>query len=222
MSGRQNRSPETLRAEKHDDAMRDRLDEKITAVFHDVSVPDGLADRLLGGLAAARHQARRRRWIVGGLLSGIAAGLLLAVWSFPPGKPRFSAEYAAGEAIQAFSASAESDGFLPPDRAPPTQYPVSRWVLGGRDADWKPFDNFLGGRGVVYRLAGPARANALLYVVENDQVEDAADLPAAHPFSTAGCCASAWREGGLLYVLVVEGDRADYERFLNRPHGPVA
>jgi hypothetical protein len=46
--------------------------------------------------------------------------------------------------------------------------------------------------------------------------------PAPHPFTTAGCCASAWQENGLLYTLVVKGEPASYEAYLNLAVEPVA
>ena len=80
----------------------------------------------------------------------------------------------------------------------------------------------MGHRGVVYDLPGPAGTNAVLYVVDAGALEGFGEAPALNPFTTAGCCASAWQEGGLLYVLVVQGDPATYRAYLNLPHGPVA
>jgi hypothetical protein len=33
---------------------------------------------------------------------------------------------------------------------------------------------------------------------------------------------SAWQEEGVMYVLVVDGNRKTYERYLNLPRTPVA
>jgi len=91
-----------------------------------------------------------------------------------------------------------------------------------RGTRWRPLQGFLGRRGVVYDLPGPAGTSAALYVVDTEGVEGIDPTPALRPFTTAGCCASSWQEGRLLYVLVVQGDPATYRAYLNLPHGPVA
>ena len=81
---------------------------------------------------------------------------------------------------------------------------------------------FEGRRGVVYDLPGPAGTSAALYVIDAEAAEGFDEAPALRPFTTAGCCASSWQEGGLLYVLVVQGDPATYRAYLNLPRVPVA
>ena len=88
---------------------------------------------------------------------------------------------------------------------------------------WRPVEGFLGRRGVIYDFSRPAGVRAALYVVDGE-VERLRTVPTLHPSTTAGssCCASAWQEGRLLYVLVVQGDRATYESYLKLPRSPVA
>ncbi len=206
--------------------MRDSFDTRLTAAFHDVPVPPDLPERLLARLVAEQSPSPRlsRRWwlVAGGLVTAAAASLLVAVWLGIQGQPPISAEYAVGEAIQSFAAGFEQSGYSLSKKPAPSGYPLSQWILPIRGTTWRPLEGFLGRRGVVYNLPGPAGVSAALYVVEQDNVSDIGTEPEQHPFTTAGCCASAWREGGLLYVLVVQGDRATYGRYLNLPRSPLA
>jgi hypothetical protein len=223
--------------------MRDDVDARLTAAFHDVSAPEGLAGRLLDRLAATATQrdsrgqfsaplaapraaagvaySRRRALAVGGGVLAVAAAIMVAVWLGQPGQRRLSEQIVLAEAIQSFETGAKDAGR--PLSESPAEYPVSRMVRHTGGAKWRFVDGFLGGRGVVYDLSGLAGARARLYVVARG-VEGLRTTPALHPSTSAGCscCASAWQEGGLLYVLVVQGDAATYEGFLNLPRSPMA
>jgi len=226
--------------------MRDQVDARLTAAMQDVPVPDGLAQRLLDSLAAegdsikprpvvapegattgrgfVSHGSRfRRRWLViGGGLLAAAAGLLLAVWLAAPAvEARFSEQFVLDEAIRWFDVAAQRPARLLSEKAAPAAYPVSQMVLCPGGTRWRPVDGFLGRGGVVYDLPGPAGVRAALYVVEQE-ADGLATLPAPRPFTTAGHCAAAWQEGGLLYVLVVQGNTAAYQGYLNLPRSPVA
>jgi hypothetical protein len=198
--------------------MRDSIDACLTQAFRDVAVPEGLGERLLAGLAV--KQPRSRRWAVvyGGLMAA-AASLLLAVWLNLPAQERFSEETALAEAIQLFDAQAGQPGHLLTKRPPPSEYPLSQWVVRVRGASWRHLDEFAGCSGVVYDLPGPPGTRASLYVVARSGIGELNTLPTLNPSGTAGRSAAAWQEDGLLYVLVVEGD---YNSYLNLPRSPVA
>jgi hypothetical protein len=203
--------------------MRDSIDACLTQTFRDVPVPEGLAERLLTGLVL-KQPRRSRRWLLvaGGLVTA-AASLLLALWLNMPGEERFSEDVAIGEAIQLFDAGFQGPGLLLAKRPAPVEYPFSQWVLRVHGANWRHLDGFQGCSGVVFDLPGPAGTHAALYVVAREGIEDLSTVPKWHPSSTtAGCCASAWQENGLLYVLVVKGDPSTYEGYLNLPRSPVA
>ena len=205
--------------------MRDAMDVRLTDAFRDVPVPAGLAERLLDRLAIepshVRPNSRRRLFVGSGLLTA-AAGLLVALWLGTQGDERFSEQFALDAAIQSFDARLDEPGHFLAEQSAPAEYPPSQWVLHVRETSWRPLEDFLGRRGVVYDLPGPGGTQAALYVVARDDVEGVGTSPALHPFTTGGCCASAWQEGGLLYVLVVQGDPAAYGRYLNLPRSPVA
>jgi hypothetical protein len=211
--------------------MRDEFDIYLTAVFQDVPVPDGLAGRLLERLASDTLADRnvcppvrsyRHQWLVAaGSLLAVAAGLLLALWLGTQRETRVSEQVVLDEAIQSFEAAPKDAGRSVSKEAAPADYPPSRMVALAGAAKWKPLSGFLGRRGVAYELTGAAGVRAVLYAVDRP-VEGLGTTPARRPLTTRGCCVSAWEEGGLMYVLVVEGDRKTYERYLNLPRTPVA
>jgi len=165
-----------------------------------------------------------RRWLlVGGGLLAAAAGVVLAVWLGTHSETRLSEQIVLDEAIQSFDAGSKDSGRLLSDAPAPAEYPLSRMVRHAGAAKWRPVDGFLGRGGVVYDLSRPGGGHAALYVV-NREVEGLRTAPRLHPFTTAGsnCCASAWQERQLLYVLVVQGDRTTYESYLKLPRNPVA
>ncbi len=228
--------------------MRDAVDACLTRAFRDVAVPEGLAERLLAGLAVdggadipvggadipvcrKGHSAfgrqeclphRSRRWLfLAGGVAAAAATILLAVWLGGQGSTSISQQTALDAAIQSFDAGFKQPGISLAKQSAPPAYPFSPQVVTLRGTSWH-WENFLGRRSVVYDLPG----NAALFVVACNGVQGVGTAPDApqHAFTTAACdcCASAWQEGGLLYVLVVRGDASAYGRYLNLPHSPVA
>jgi hypothetical protein len=206
--------------------MRDAVDACLTKAIRDVAVPEGLAERLLAGLAVERPRRRSRRWVLlAGGLAATAATMLLAVWlggynALPP----VSAESAREEAIQLFGAAANQPGCLLANGNAPAGFPFSSYVLSVPGTKWRCLNNFFLGRsGAVYDLLGPAGARAALYVVACNNPVGLGQSPESSRdvIMTSGCCASAWQEGGLLYVLVVQGDRSNYEQYLKLPSSPV-
>jgi hypothetical protein len=225
--------------------MENYLDEKLATVFHDVPIPVGLAQRLLDRLAtereresaesAARQEDRKaavssrlaaalsRRWLLtGGGLLAVAAALLIAVWLGARHARGLSEESVADEAIQAFDSAIEHKGYLLAEHAPPTGYPISASVIQVRGMSWRAVETLLGREGVVYEFPGRAGARAALYVLAAGDAEHLGTSPALNPFTTGGYCASAWQEGGLLYVLVVRGGPTAYSGYLNLPSEPMA
>jgi hypothetical protein len=217
--------------------MKDAVDEKLAAALHDVSVPEGLAERLLERLRSEEPRAKDikprpavtvrtattgRGFVFSAGVVATAACLLIAVWLGTRQGERLSEQLVLDEAIRSFDVGVDQPGPSLAEKPAPTAYPFSRAVLPVRGARWRPLEAFLGRRGLVYDLPGRAGTSAALYVVEAEGIEGFDTVPAMRPFTTAGCCASSWREGGLLYVLVVQGDTATYRAYLNLPHGPMA
>jgi hypothetical protein len=217
--------------------MDQSMDEKLAATLHDVAVPDGLDVRLIECLATAENEQRTTKneevavprssflipswaWAGGGLLA-TAGALLLAVWLGMYTHENLTEQYVLDEAIRSFDVGADQSGQLLVERVP-SGHPFSPAVLQVRGTKWRPLEGFLGRSGVVYHMPGAAGSHAALYVIAAEPVEGVGGAPALRPFTTAGCCASAWREGRLLYVLVVQGDPSTYHAYLNLSRGPVA
>ena len=200
------------------------MDSRLTLAFHDVPIPEGLEDRLLARLAAEKEKPRtisRRRLLAAGGLAAIAAGLLVAVWLGGSRGEEVTEQYVLDEAIRWSEAPLGEHGLLIAEKLPPAGYPFSTVVAAMRGVRWRWVDDFLGRSGVAYDLPCPGDARATLYVL-SDPVEGLDIQPSLRPFTTGGCSASAWCENGLLYVLVVQGDPATYQRCLRLPSGPIA
>jgi hypothetical protein len=204
------------------DETRDSVDACLTQAFRDVSVPDGLAERLLAGLAV-KQPRRRRRWLaaVGGVLT-TAAAILIAIWLGTPAEQPLTGSAICDDAIRLFGEPADHPAHLLAKQSAPSSFPFSPHVLCVSQASWRRVDDFLGGQGVAYDLPGPGTVRATLYVVALGNVAGLDSRPTKDPSDTAGCCAAAWQEGQLLYVLVVQGDKSTYQGYLNLPRSPVA
>ena len=108
--------------------MRDQTDAYLTAAFHNVPVPDGLAERLLDRLAAEVGEGNsrlpldiagrlvnlpvppnrqvascNRRWLlVGGGVLAVAAGFVVAAWLGAHRETPLSEQIVLDQAIQSF------------------------------------------------------------------------------------------------------------------------
>jgi hypothetical protein len=230
--------------------MKNDWDEKLAVALGDVPVPEGLADRILKALKdqepflqgekvrqdedpagePSKSQVRAssaspKQVLLGaGLLAALAASLVMAVWLGIYQGEELSESVVLDEAIRSFDPAIESSGSLLGDVPGPADFPFSESVLLVRGTRWHILnEDLFGGRsGVVYELPGPGRTRAVLYSVETGPIAGFDNAPALHPFTTAGCSASVWQEGGMLYVLVVQGDPSAYRAYLNLPRDPVA
>ena len=221
--------------------MNEPADARWMAAFQDVPVPDALAERLLARLAADRAvqstsgpengiipccvQAARlasRRWVQAIAVSLTAAAAIVAVVWLGNGSQNPSEQQVLDEAIRCFLAAGEPGSAIS-KTASPAGYPLSQRIVGVAGTKCRTLSGFLGCPGVAYDLPGPGGVHAALYVVSPPRpLEGFRTSPAWSPFTTAGCCASAWQENGLLYVLVVGGGVGTYEAYLNLPREPVA
>jgi hypothetical protein len=223
-----------------------KLDGALVLAFRDVPVPEGLGDRILAAIAAdagesASHAAgvaptvwrnttgRRkttRRVALGAMASAVAAALVAAVvWPYWHRPISHDPEAILSAAIT-FANNDPCEGGLPwPQTADALarEYPIS--AIAGRypRIQWRPIRGFLNRDGAAYDITSREGIRATLYVV-GASGEGLPGEPAGLPYPAGRRCATAWRENGLLYVLVVWGDQRDYERFLAPAHGtgPVA
>jgi hypothetical protein len=209
-----------------------RVDRAVAEAFRDVSVPDGLADRIAARLSAAgeaapsssivaakRGKAVSRRWLVGaaGGAAAVAASIVVAIVVLRPVAPTLTASEVWDGAIVFFVGDHDVGGDLAAETEPPDAYPpgedfsVSRfpWMR------WRRVGDFLGLQGVAYDIGPPGGGpNATLYVVKG-RVPGLGSAPPLKPSrTTRNCSVGAWQADGLLHVLVVEGPPRTYENFV--------
>lgn len=208
-------------------------DRAIAAVFRSVPVPTGLAERLHETLRAARVEAPptvpsvppvllprvSRRWLLAGAASlAAAAALLVAVFFGVSGWQRWSEAALLESAIALFDTEPRETvrtGGNPDD------LPYSPQLRRPRDLQWRWFSGFGGRRGIAYDLALGGGTEATLYVVAGGFANVPFQPPLRPTFSTGNRYASAWRSGGLIYVLVVRGREGDYRQLISAVNRPL-
>jgi hypothetical protein len=144
--------------------------------------------------------------------------VLALIWAYSHQLPPVTANDVLTASIGFFSADDARPGDLVTEVAPPADYPMSRDLRQSATTRWRRVAKFLGGEAVAYDLP-EIGGKATLYVVRRT----VADLPTSPPdrpdLSTAGNSVAAWGSGGLVYVLVVQGDERSYARYFDR--GPL-
>ena len=221
-------------------ALTQRVDTVLGAEFRDVPVPEGLRERLLDRLdcdaqqaitpqatpavVAARARRVSRRWLVAGSVAlTAAAGLLIAGWMGLYSRQPDNKETILARAIESFTEglhTAEVEGQLLTVATPSGNYPLSRAVAYSPTTRWLPLRDFSGRSGVAYRMTHRG-VRGTLYVLSGPLAGLPSRPPIRPAFTTAGCAASLWNEGGRMYVLVVHsGNAATYQSFLAR-RGPL-
>jgi hypothetical protein len=159
-----------------------------------------------------------------GLTAISAAGVLLAAVWIETRQPHETPSSVLAKAMDFFDEDDQPLGELVSQKAPPTQYLLSRDIAAPMpDVRWRYVKSFLGGPAVAYDLPD-LRANGgrvTLYVAQRN-VPGLPSIPPAMPsFSTGGKSAAAWQTNNLLYVLVVQGDAQTYSSYLDQSHGPL-
>ncbi len=217
-----------------------RADSRLGAAMGEVPVPAGLQERILARLAAEQgdlaaeqgdlaaatpRRIPRRWWIAASGIASVAALLLAAFWiGFPGGHPRDEAGVLAA-VLDQFHREVDFDpagGRLVAEREPPAPFPMSRAVARVPELRWRVVRGLLGRQAVAYDFPGEESRRATLYVLPAGPSEIARSRPPTNPMqSTGGLCASVWKEGDRLYVLVVRGDARAYRRLIYAPSGPL-
>lgn len=214
--------------------------------FHDVPVPDGLANRIVDRLASARQTLvppvdpaateasaaelpsavakcgglLPRRWALGA--GGLAvAGSVLAAFVIWGG----SEEPLTGGSVERAAVELFDEEGNPP---PGGTAIVAKWrhqscsispaIIQPPNARWRPVA-FLGRRGVAYDLTAPGRPRATLYVIKRAVPNLGVFPPFRPPFNSQNRCAAAWQSDDLLYVLVVDGPEETYRGVLSTSRG---
>ncbi len=209
-----------------------RADARIAGAIRDVPVPDGIEQRILNRLDAEKQRRRgaarlsSRRWVIGisGVLA-VAASLLLAAWLIAPkSEPQHELAILAAACNRFLeeSQSPPAEGKSLAEIAPPAAFPISRSLARLPQIRWRLIRGLAGQPAVAYDLPAPGGRRATLYVLPPMASDVVRTRPPMHPMqSTGGLSASIWREGDLLYVLVIRGDARSYSGLIQPPSGPI-
>ena len=208
-------------------------DVRLRAAMSDVPVPSRLKERVLGRLAlesspalppdapapAARPARLARRWLLAAAGTAAAACVLAGVLLNLNRPAAYSHSRILEETVAWFASESPEPGRL---QNPPEAFPFSRDVANLSGKRWRMVEGLLGRRAAAYDLPAAAGGRATLYVLRWE-VPGLPCAPAAEQcFSTGNAAAVAWQDGGLLYVLVVDGGPRALERYLIAPAGPIA
>lgn len=244
-----------------------RLDRRIAAATRDVSVPGGLAERILARLqvpAANRDMVRSEQAASTDAMPAIATALgsvatvataddkNLASSPSPPLARRFSRRAWSLAAIGACAliaaafvtfwrphAPLSADNLIaesgdwsaqvwnrakwnvPPAGTVLTKYPLSAAVRAQALA-WTDVSSIVGEDAVAYNVSIGGHRAALFVIPCSEPVADPA-APVRPQSSTGGQMIGCWQSGGMVYVLVVEGDARAYESLVRpAPRQPFA
>jgi len=168
------------------------------------------------GPRAVGFRRLRRTWVVGaGALVAIAASLLIVVLLEMRSPPRPSLESVYQAAIEDFSQGFHEGGQrLAADDRTLANYPLGTLLRKDLQVQSRQARKLLGYGGVAYHMIGPGGVTATLYVLDDDGQISLAEVSPTDPYNSGGLSYAAWRENGLLYVLVVAGEKSDYLRFI--------
>ncbi len=168
--------------------------------------------------AAKRPRRGWPGWVLAGTVAAAAAAVIVAVILPRRALQDLDQQSVADGAIEFFDGDGDAEGRLAAEAPPPDAYPTDRDFDVRRfpRIRWRSIRGFLGRKGVAYDLGAPRAPRATLYVVQCTAAVPG--LPNAVPrrpvSTTRGRSVGAWQKGGLLYVLVVEGDSRTYQWFL--------
>jgi len=103
----------------------------------------------------------------------------------------------------------------------PSRFEIPRAVTA-RATGWQRIGKIGGVRGVAYELTHATAGTARLFVVPLARSGLPTSPPAAPQSTTGGKSIGYWRSGGLVYVLVVNGNARSYRAFVSTARMPVA
>ncbi len=210
-----------------------RFDQAVAAAMHDLSVPAGLADRLLAACQreqptpskVAEHPASqglsRRAWLIAIGSTATAVAATVAAWQMArparavsPDELSLAVSQWASDG-QVPAAEWKAPARLPAAYQPPLaiKAPVNRW------RSLLPAKGGLATSGVAIHFTPPAAPRAMLFVISSRAKFPLSATPKAIPTPSRfqGAKAVAWQNPstGLVYVLfVVEDGHQRLESFL--------
>ncbi len=172
----------------------------------------------------------RRRWLIGACAAAAAAALVLGVLFHLRRSDGINPSDLLSSSIEFFRNDAREGGHpMSGPVQPPPEFPFSRGLAAifapietrFVQMRWRAVQGFLNREAIAYDLVGRRGVSATVYVAKCSVNGLAEEVPLRPMLSTGQSSASAWQEGDLLYVLVVDGGIQDYERFFAGAGGPL-
>ncbi len=218
-------------------------DAAIGRVFRDVPVPDGLADRLVAAVqnadsepgqeatsfvseAAAEQDdltaeasvapsaPRHKRWKYAFAGIPVAAIVLVCLSLFLRGHPDVTREQISidvNEWIDEVVVADDWNGDL--SEAPLQHYPPDAAVRANAK-QWRVAQTRYDSRATVYDISRRGTSAYLFCISTKGKVIGLPNAPPMAPLrTTGGVTVGAWQRPGMVYVLVVDGDKRDYRSF---------
>ncbi len=182
-----------------------------------------LAARATPTNGSSQRMRRGLLWV--GAPLAAAAGIYLLVTSLTARATLSGSEI---ETAAGFWLEEQTQRATRPFASAPRDYPPSPRVnVAANTTTWANIRSFLGRTGVVYYLRNAAGDTASLIVIphagsspQSPRLDVSANAPIT-PVFTMGRTTDVWIENKLVHVLVVNGDRAAFDRFMGRS-GPIA
>ncbi len=204
-------------------------DDAISEAMHDVAVPVGLAERLLGAVELAQCEPAVDAQVTP------ARQLRDRWWSRWPARVAAAAVSVAALAMVVFYLAGWNDTLTGTEVAQFAQGWIGQlddeaWVLSTPPGDqhnvqqvldfpldgWQRFAAMGDSDAVALRATvPPARSRAWLFVIQTRKGRQLPQRPPSRPNSTTGSiCVGVWKSGDHLYVLAVQGTQQTYRRLL--------
>ena len=215
------------------EGLQDRILARLAAAGVQHGPPEASLSRDAEGVSVPRTGSRRswrRRWLIGTCAVAAAAAMVLGVLLHLQRSDKFNKSDMLSSAIEFFTNDAREGGHpMSGPVQPPPGLPFSRALAAifapvetrFVDMRWRAVHGFLNREAVAYDLVGRRGVSATVYVATCSVDGLATEVPLRPMLSTGQSSASAWQEGNLLYVLVVDGGIQDYERFFAGAGGPL-
>ena len=167
----------------------------------------------------------QRGWVLGTGSLALVGSLLIALTIWHGSEDVLTGGTVELAAVSLFDKEADTSppGVLASEVSPPGSYPLAPPTVDQLPGiRWRWIDGFLERRGVAYDLAPAGGRRATLYVIKRTVPNLRSSPPSVPSFNSQNRCAAAWQSGGLLYVLVVDGDVGRYQEVLGMSNRPWA
>ena len=215
-------------------------DASLAKVFQEVDAPVGLQDRLLAALESQDSKASAasevlpkpstkkhtsvvpdrgsRRWL---MASSIAASLLIALGLgfYFLYEPAPATEAQVEGVAQLLHAELPFDGWKSPSAQPGSRPACDQMQPEAQLVGWLPVEGLGDQHAIAYRYQRHD-VTATLFVFRPRSVDPSLPTAPLQPATSSGVTVGVWRDGDLVYALIIDGNATQYLGFV-RPAVPV-